>query len=80
MNDRMMDYFAESTFVVVDDVSNEIAGDINADGEVSFADFLVLNANFRATNATLQQGDIDKDGVVGLADYLLLSKNFGRTI
>lgn len=56
-----------------------LAGDANADGQVSFADFLLLSANFGKAEVTWEQGDFDGDGGVSFADFLILSKNFGRT-
>jgi len=56
-----------------------IAGDLDEDGTVAFADFLVLSQNFGAAEATYAQGDIDCDGTVAFADFLTLSQNFGQT-
>lgn len=56
----------------------ELPGDANSDGEVSFADFLVLSENFGEAGGW-SEGDFDLNGVVEFADFLLLSNNFGRT-
>lgn len=52
-------------------------GDINGDGSVSFADFLILSANFGAAASSHTEGDLDCDGTVAFADFLILSANFG---
>jgi hypothetical protein len=58
-------------------------GDVNGDGNVDFADFLVLSANFGTTVTEPppghEQGDLDCDGMVGFPDFLILSANFGTT-
>ena len=52
-------------------------GDTNLDGEVDFADFLVLSNNFGKTvDAVWADGDFDGDGKVEFADFLILSGNF----
>ena len=50
-----------------------IVGDINEDGSVNFADFLILSDNFGTAS---DQGDLNDDGQVNFADFLLLSENF----
>lgn len=58
---------------------NKLTGDADDDGEVSFADFLVLSSNFGAeVDAVWEDGDFDGDGAVSFADFLLLSANFGN--
>lgn len=52
-------------------------GDIDLDGDVDFADFFALSANFGATDAVWSDGDLDGDGTVAFADFLILSQNFG---
>lgn len=56
-----------------------IPGDLDQDGSVAFADFLILSGNFGATGVTWGQGDIDCDGTVAFADFLSLSGNFGQS-
>jgi len=56
-----------------------IAGDLDGDGTVAFADFLTLSTNFGATGTDYASGDIDCDGSVAFADFLVLSTNFGQT-
>jgi len=59
-------------------VGDRLLGDANLDGEVGFADFLILSSNFgRQVDVAFTDGDFDEDGEVGFADFLLLSSNFG---
>ena len=79
VNDRTQDFFDESLLVVLEEETIEVlAGDINRDGAVSFADFLVLSTNFGKQNAAEAEGDLDGDGLVAFTDFLLLSANFGE--
>ena len=55
-----------------------LPGDIDMDGSVGFADFLVLSANFGMAGGP-DAGDIDGDGSVGFPDFLVLSSNFGQS-
>ena len=52
-------------------------GDANLDGEVSFADFLVLSDNF-GMPGSWDQGDFDFSGDIQFEDFLILSTNFGE--
>lgn len=61
------------------DSLNILAGDIDGNGKVGFADFLVLAGNFGRDDVGYAQGNIDLEGSVGLADFLILSGNFGKT-
>ena len=54
-----------------------IVGDINLDGEVGFADFLILSSNFGQAGDR-EQGDLNGNGQIDFADFLLLSDNFGQ--
>jgi len=57
----------------------KVVGDIDGDGRVAFADFLVLSQNFGlATPNGDSDGDLDQSGIVDFADFLLLSQNFGK--
>ena len=53
-----------------------VPGDVDRDGEVSFADFLLLSANFGQTVFPTEDGDLDGNGLVDFADFLLLSFEF----
>jgi len=52
-------------------------GDLDANGAVEFADFLILSANFGSLVDDHTQGDIDCNGTVEFADFLVMSANFG---
>ncbi len=56
-----------------------VPGDIDGDGSVAFADFLILSNNFGNMVDAGTGGDIDGDGSVAFADFLILSNNFGST-
>jgi hypothetical protein len=51
-------------------------GDANLDGQVNFADLLLLGQNYGKTNAKWDQGDFNYDGKVGFDDLLLLAQNY----
>jgi len=53
-------------------------GDFDLDGEVTFADFLVLSSNF-GSEGGWKDGDVDGNGGVDFADFLVLSTTFGST-
>ena len=55
-----------------------LLGDADLDGEVAFADFLRLSANFGEVGSWID-GDFDGDGEVTFPDFLQLSGNFGET-
>jgi hypothetical protein len=57
-----------------------LSGDANRDGKVSFADYLVLEANFGKTGMTRSTGDFNNDGKVSFADYLILEADFGKSV
>ena len=61
------------------DALNGLLGDLDGDGNVAFADFLILSANFGKESASYAQGNIDLRGDVSFADFLTLSSNFGAT-
>ena len=59
-----------------------VNGDVDLNGDVSFADFLVLSSNFgqaATVSANWQSGDHDCDGNVDFTDFLLMSANFGQS-
>lgn len=55
-----------------------IAGDLDGNGSVEFADFLALSANF-GLPGTYMQGDTNLSGTVDFPDFLVLSGNFGQS-
>jgi hypothetical protein len=59
----------------------EIQGDIDGNGTVEFADFLVLSNTFgNAADPAGSGADIDGNGTVEFADFLILSENFGADV
>ncbi len=70
-----------ATTTSLDNVLSELdlfAGDLDGDGDVAFADFLILSDGF-GDEGTYLDGDLDCDGEVGFSDFLVLSFNFGQT-
>ncbi len=67
----------EERDLVLDELDT-LPGDLDGDGEVAFADFLVLSNNFGKDVDGYSEGDIDLSGSVGFADFLTLSNNFGK--
>ena len=55
-------------------------GDIDGNGAVEFADFLVLSTNFGQDVDGHAQGDLDCNGAVEFADFLVMSSTFGQTV
>lgn len=55
-------------------------GDIDGNGIVEFADFLVLSGNFGNAASSHTEGDLDCNGTVEFADFLVLSGNFGNSV
>lgn len=55
-------------------------GDLDQNGKVEFADFLILSGNFGNEVASHEEGDIDCNGTVEFADFLVLSGNFGKEL
>ena len=55
-----------------------LAADLDQDGTVGFADFLLLSANFNVS-ADHNHGDIDCTGTTDFADFLILSSQFGSS-
>ena len=55
-----------------------LAGDIDLNGDVEFADFLLISSSFGG-EGHYGQGDVDCSGNVDFADFLILSANFGKS-
>ena len=55
-------------------------GDLDGNGVVEFADFLILSGNFGTQVSSHAEGDIDCNGTVEFADFLELSGNFGMEV
>jgi len=60
-------------------LSANLPGDLDCDGVVAFADFLVLSENFGNDVATTADGDLDGDGSVQFPDFLIFAREFGKT-
>jgi hypothetical protein len=70
ISDLDLDYLIESQL-------NTRRGDLNLDGKVNFADFLILSDNFGKDRQRWATGDLNGDGSTGMEDFLLLSQQFG---
>ena len=57
-----------------------IPGDLDANGEVDFPDFLRLSANCGLSGVPYTQGDVDGNGEVAFPDFLQLSANYGKSV
>lgn len=57
-----------------------LSGDVNHDGQVSFADLLVLAQNYGKSNEGYGNGDLNYDGTVNFPDLLILAQNYGRSL
>lgn len=55
-------------------------GDLDGNGMVEFADFLILSNGFGTEVADHTEGDIDCNGTVEFADFLVLSNAFGTSV
>ena len=80
-----IDHFALAGFVLSegaepDPCNPNSLGDLDGNGKVEFADFLVLAGNFNTDAADHTTGDIDCNGKVEFADFLVLAGNFGMKV
>jgi agmatine deiminase len=59
-----------------------LAGDINRDRAVDFADLVVLAQNYNTTARTWSAGNLnyDSEGKVDFADLVILAQNYGHTL
>ena len=74
---------AELAGVEIASCNPDTNGDIDGNGKVEFADFLVMSANFGQDTTSDEghtQGDLDCNGKVEFADFLVLSSNFGQDV
>jgi len=83
-DDSQFDLNADSLIDNVDrtqwiESADSLFGDADLNGEVAFADFLLLSRGF-GSEGGWTQGDFDGTGDVAFADFLLLSQNFGKTV
>ena len=56
-----------------------LVGDVDLNGSVQFADFLILSTYF-GRSGPYSQGDITCDGEISFGDFLLLSTYFGDSV
>jgi len=56
-----------------------LRSDIDGDGTVGFADFLILSTTYEQESLPSINGDIDIDGDVDFHDFTALAHNFGRS-
>jgi len=59
-------------------ILNLLIGDVNADRNVDFSDFLILADGYGEPVDNYTLGDLNIDGKVRLSDFLLLADNFGK--
>ena len=74
------DYMLTSLIAGMGSCDPNSLGDLDGNGMVEFADFLVLSANFGTAVNSHELGDIDCSGMVDFADFLALSANFGTSV
>jgi hypothetical protein len=60
-----------NSFRLESSASTLVPGDVNGDGQVNMADFIIISDNFFNTPATRAQGDLDGNTVVDFADFHL---------
>ena len=56
-----------------------LSGDVDNDGSIQFADFVILANNFGRTGATRADGDLNDDRIVDFADFLILANSFEKS-
>ncbi|EGJ32855.1 protein of unknown function, DUF1349 [Moorena producens 3L] len=61
------------------DFGRDLPADIDRNGTVDFADFLVLAYNYGNENVTRSEGDLDGDGLVAFSDFIVLRDTFGQS-
>ncbi|MCA9184208.1 MAG: PEP-CTERM sorting domain-containing protein [Planctomycetales bacterium] len=57
-----------------------IEGDVNLDGTVNNADFLIIAGNFRESVTSLADGDLNSDGFVDFSDFRIWKNAAGGAI
>ena len=62
---------------MIESIFKTQAGDTDLDGDVDFADFLVVSGNFGNDQSGWSDGNFDLDESVLFADFLILSAQFG---
>jgi uncharacterized repeat protein (TIGR03803 family) len=56
-----------------------LPGDANTDGQVNFADLLILAQHYNQSTDLWSQADFTRDGQITFADLLVLAQNYNRT-
>jgi hypothetical protein len=67
----------------VEEIKMTLLGDLNLDGNVNSADFILLSDSFGQAGgaaAAWDHGDLNYDGSVNAADFILFSNNFGKSL
>lgn len=64
-----------SVVAISSDAADRVLGDIDGNGLVEFADFLILSSNY---GKETDEGDLNGDAVVNFADFLILADNYGK--
>ena len=59
-----------------EDDEEPVPGDANGDGQIGFADFLIVSEYFGKTDAVFEEGDFDGDGTVAFNDFLYVANFF----
>jgi len=59
---------------------DQLAGDVDLDGEVARGDFLALRGAFGSTDADWLGGDLTFDGDVNYLDYIALKRSIGDSV
>lgn len=54
-------------------LGNPVSADLNGDGAIDFADFLLISQNF---NSASSEGDVDFDDFVGMSDFVIWRNQF----
>lgn len=63
--------------VMFERITETQPGDLDLNGRVEFADFLIVSTNFGKELGRYSEGDTNADGKVDFEDFLMLSANFG---
>jgi hypothetical protein len=66
--------------VIVLMLHDQLAADVDLDGEVARGDFLALRGGFGSTDADWFDGDLTFDGDVNYLDYVALKRSIGESV
>lgn len=78
--DQRTYYMVENLYVLHGrDFGRDLPADIDGNGTVDVADFLILAYNYGNENMTRSEGDLDGDGLVALSDFIVLRDTFGQS-